>query len=297
MEKNKRKCGDRYDARLVRSIDGMHTVMFHLMPDRTAAEVYTPDKLDVTELLRYIAVKNSAHPEAKINLFQCFVTALLRMVWEQPRINRFVQGRRIYERNDVTLSFICKLSFDEDAEETSIIVRARPDDTVDTIGARMRAEIRAAKQKTTEANEVDVVLNRLAKLPRPMLTALFGVLRRLDYHGRDLSALTAGDPNYCSVLLSNLGSIGMPAAYHHLNNYGTTSMVVTMGVVHKEEVILPDETKAIRDILDIGTTVDERVADGFAFALAVKRLKTILAHPEILDRPFSVPSGESAGVS
>ena len=47
----------------------------------------------------------------------------------------------------------------------------------------------------------------------------------------------------------------------------------------------------IRDVLDIGVTIDERIADGFYFVRSLKLVKHIFSHPELLDQPLGVPSG------
>ena len=70
--------------------------------------------------------------------------------------------------------------------------------------------------------------------------------------------------------------------YHHLNNYGTNSCVVTLGKVHKEELISKDNKKNICDIMEIGATVDERIADGFCFSKSVEILNKVVANPELL---------------
>ena len=49
-----KKWGDRYDAKRIRDIDGVHFYMAYLMPKRTDAEVYMHETIDVTELLKYI---------------------------------------------------------------------------------------------------------------------------------------------------------------------------------------------------------------------------------------------------
>ena len=74
--------------------------------------------------------------------------------------------------------------------------------------------------------------------------------------------------------------------YHHLNNYGTNSIMITVGALHKEEVLLPDGTRAIHDLIDIGATLDERIADGFYFARSLKLIKHIFANPELLEKPL-----------
>ena len=103
--------------------------------------------------------------------------------------------------------------------------------------------------------------------------------------------LTDGDPNYSTILCSNLGSIKCPSVYHHLNNYGTNSIMVTIGTLHKEELLMEDGTRQIRDVIDIGATLDERIADGFYFARSLRLIKHIFAHPELLDKPLGEDSG------
>ena len=54
---------------------------------------------------------------------------------------------------------------------------------------------------------------------------------------------------------------------------------------------MPDGRKEIRDVVDLGCTLDERIADGFYFVRSLKLVKHIFAHPELLDRPIGEPSG------
>ena len=42
----------------------------------------------------------------------------------------------------------------------------------------------------------------------------------------------------------------------------------------------------MKDSVDIGLTVDERIADGYYFSKTVKLLKKILENPELLELPF-----------
>ena len=44
-EQYKKRFGDRRDARWVRDVPGLTTVMMHIMPQRTDAEVYLNDKI------------------------------------------------------------------------------------------------------------------------------------------------------------------------------------------------------------------------------------------------------------
>ncbi len=281
--------GDRYDARLVRDLPPLKAVMMHLMPKRTEAEVWLPDKLDVTDLLKYVEKKKAANPNLKITPFQCIITALARMAKERPLTNCFVQDKQLYERNKLTIGFVCKVKKEDDATEELIIYTADDRDSLNNVCSKITKKIMLAKENAGHISTADRSIKKLARLPHGILTVLLAILRKLDYFGADLSFLTDGDINYCSILVSNLGSVGMSSIYHHLNNYGTNSMVVTLGKIHKEEVIYPDGTRKVRDLLDIGTTVDERVADGFYYSQSVILLKKIIENPELLDIPLGTP--------
>ena len=67
--------------------------------------------------------------------------------------------------------------------------------------------------------------------------------------------------------------------------------MVTIGTLHKEEVLMDDGTKQIRDIVSVGATLDERIADGFYFGRSLKLIKYIFENPEILEKPLNEPSG------
>ena len=289
-ETKKRKWGDRRDGRWVKA-PGLQTVMAYLMPKRTDCEVYLNDKLDATELLQYLEQKNAQHPEFKTTVFHCMIMSMARMVKERPKMNRFIQGYRMYERDDISISFVVKRRFADGGEESLMVLVPKDDDTLDTVSRKIVGDVKETRKSETSTGGVDALLDGFAKLPRPILMLAIRIIRYLDFWGINPKVLTQGDPNYTTILCSNLGSIKAPAVYHHLNNYGTNSVMVTIGTLHKEELVMPDGTKAIRDVIDFGATLDERIADGFYFARSLRLLKHIFAHPELLDQPLGQPSG------
>ncbi len=284
-----KKWGDRRDGTWIKDVPGLTTIMMHIWPHRTDCEVYLNDKIDATELLKYLEKKNAEPKDYKTTLFHCFVTAVARMIRERPKMNRFIQGRRLYQRNEISLSFIAKRRFADSAEESLMVIVPKDTDTINEISRKIYGDVKETRaRKTTEG--MDSTIDAFAKLPRPVLAGALCVIKRLDFFGINPKVLTEGDTHYTSVLLSNLGSIGCPSVYHHLANYGTNSIIITIGAIHKEELLMPDGHKEIRDVIDIGATLDERIADGFYFARSLKLIKHIMAHPELLERPLSEPS-------
>lgn len=290
-KKRKRKWGDRRDARWVRDVPGLQAVMAHLMPNRTDCEVYLQDTIDITELMAYLEKRNAQHPEYKTTLFHCFVAVLARMLRERPLMNRYLQGRRTYERYEVSLAFVCKRRFTDHAEESLMFLVPKDTDTIDEISKKIIGDVKETRKSEHATGGIDGLLDIFAKLPRPIFMFVIYLIRLMDFWGISPKAITDGDPNYSSVFFSNLGSIKCPSVYHHLNNYGTNSIMITIGTIRQEQKLTEDGTVQVRTVVDIGATLDERIADGFYFARSLKLAKHICAHPELLERPLNVHSG------
>ena len=281
----KKRWGDRRDGRKLRDLDGLHVIMMHLMPKRTEAEVYLEYQVDVTELLKFIDAKNLAHPEYKTTMFHCLVAAGARTVKERPYLNRFICGRHLYERDEISLSFTAKRKFEDHAEESLMQIFANDDTTLDSITRRVVGDVTKMREETS-ASGLDNIINIFAKLPKPLLAAVFGTVRFLSSIGHVPKALTEGDTNHTSILFSNLGSIKCNCCYHHLNNYGTNSLMITVGVIHKEPKVMADGSIQVRDVMNLGCTADERIADGFYFARSLRLIDYLLNHPQLLDVPL-----------
>lgn len=289
--KRKRKWRDRCDGAYLKDVPAVNTLMMHMFPMRTDCEVSFKDVLDATELVKYLERKNAEHPNYKTTVFHCFVMAIERMLVERPKLNRFIQGHRMYQRFDTTVSFIAKRRFADGAEESLMVIKAQDDDTLDSVSFRIYGDVTKMRHEGSNVDGLDHTIDTLAKLPNLLLMFFVKVMRWMDFWGIAPKAVTEGDTNFSSVLCSNLGSIQCGSVAHHLNNYGTNSIMVTLGTLHKEELLMPDGHKEIRDVVDFCVTLDERIADGFYFARSLKLLKHIFANPEILDKPLKEPSG------
>lgn len=276
-----KKRGDRKDGRLIRNIDGFHFIMPYLMPNRCDAEVYIEELIDVTELVKYIDEENQRQREYKLTPFHVITAAVGKIVYHRPYLNRFIAGRRLYQRNKITLAFVVKRKFNDEAEESLMVTEIKGDTTLEHISSRIAGGSEAIRKEG--GNDINDLLNKLSKLPRCVMRFAMCIFRFLDFHGWMPESICKGDSNYATVLLSNLGSIKCNAVYHHLNNYGTNSIVITIGKIHKEQVVNQDGTTSVRDVVAIGATADERIADGFYFARSIRMLEKVLKNPKQLE--------------
>jgi pyruvate/2-oxoglutarate dehydrogenase complex dihydrolipoamide acyltransferase (E2) component len=279
--RNKRRDGER-----IRGLDGFHLILPYVMPKRTEAEVSLTEQFDVTELVRYMDRRNKEEG-TNLKIFHAICTAVARTIYHRPKLNIFISGRTFYQRNDITLSFVVKQQFKDDGGESLMFMKVEPDMNFDSISKLIIGDVTKVRKEKT--NDLDKLMDFFGSLPRPFLETFFGTLRVLEYHGIMPKSLTAGDPNYSSVLLSNLGSIKSDSCYHHLSNYGTCSVMITIGVLHKEQKLMDDGTWQERDVINCTFTIDERLADGFYFAKSLRIAKYMLEHPEVMNVPISKP--------
>lgn len=282
---NKRKHGDRRDGVLLRNIDAMHFIMPVIMPNRCDNEAFISERIDLTNLSKYLEEKNSNNPEYKYNLFQAIVTAILKTVTLRPKMNRFIANNNLYQRNEVSASFVIKKQFTDSSEEGLAFIHAKETDTIDDVHNEIYRQVTYCrtgdnKDSTTEVMEV------FNKLPRGLSKAIVKFFCVLERHGKIPASFVETDPYYSSVILTNLGSIKLKSGYHHLTNWGTTSVFVIVGERKLRPFYDENGNVTMRDSVDLGFTVDERIADGYYFSKTIKLFKDILENPELLDKPL-----------
>ena len=287
MNDTKRHIGDRRDGTLLRDIDSMHIIMPMIYPNRCDNEAFISERIDLTNVDAYIAKRNAENPVFKFTLFHLIVAAILKVIVLRPKLNRFIANKNLYQRKELSASFVIKKQFNDASEEGMAFIRANGDSTLDTLREDLYKQITHVKKGGTDST-MDA-MDFLKKLPRFVVKFFIALMRWCDRHGIVPKSLVASDPYYASVILSNLGSIKLRSGYHHLTNWGTTSLFVVVGEMKKRPFYDDEGNAEFRNSVDLGLTIDERLADGYYYSKSVRMLKYILEHPECLEKPFSEP--------
>ena len=280
-----KKLGDRKDGALLRDIDSMHFVMPLMYPNRCDNEAYISERIDLTNINQYLEKKNAGNPDYEYNLFQVMVTAVLKTITLRPKMNRFIANQAMYQRNELTAAFTVKKIFSDHGGEALARIHAKDSDTIDTIHDEIFRQVSYCRSE--EKDPSTAAMDVIQKVPH-FLIKLVGVgARFLDRHGWMPKSVIATDPFQCSVVLANLGSIGLHAGYHHLTNWGTCSVFCVIGEKKKRPFYDEEGHVEMRDSVDLGLTIDERIADGYYYSQTIRLLKHLLENPELLDRPLN----------
>ena len=248
-------------------------IMPFLMTRKAESAVLFEQTIDVSATLAWLATWNQAHQRGasssekagRATLFHVVLHAFARTLRERPHLNRFIAGKKIYDRHGVFMTFAAKKSMHDDAPIATVKRSFADGETFSTLVSALTADISEAKSNAV--SRIDRELHWFLKLPGPVLSLAIGMLGWLDRNGLAPRSLIGPDPMYTSVFLANLGSLGIDAAYHHLYEYGNCPLFVTIGT------ITASQTVAFR------YTYDERIEDGFYCARALDMLRDLISNP------------------
>lgn len=287
MQQRKRRIGDRKDGYLLRNIDPMHFITPLLYPNRCDNEAYISERIDITNINAYLQKKNEGDPQFKFTMFHVILAAIIKVLTLRPKMNYFIANKNLYERNEVSASFVVKKIFSDEGGEALAVVHAKPESTIDSIHEDIFRQISSCRSNKMDSSTES--MDMFNKMPRFLSKFIVWLITRLDVHGWVPKSLIETDPYYTSVVLSNLGSIKLKCGYHHLTNWGTCSLFCIIGERKNRPVFRDDGSYEMKDTVELGLTIDERLADGYYYSQSVKLLKYLLEHPELLERPANEP--------
>ena len=277
----KKRWGDRKDGRRVRTAQPMAKMMAFIMKDRADAMNYFADELDVTET-DVFCKKMIADGYEGFSFLHIMLAAYVRTISQKPALNRFINGQRIYARNNIEVNMVIKKDLREDSPDTAISVIFEPDDTVIDVYEKFNAAVQKEKEKEDLDSGFDKTAGTLASLPRPILRLAVRLLFWMDYHGLLPKFLTDLSPFHGSMIITSMGSLGIKPIYHHIYNFGNLPVFISYGVKRTEYKLKRDGSVEQRRMMDLKVVTDERICDGFYYASAFKLIRRFVERPAVL---------------
>lgn len=273
--------GFRPEGRRVRGLDPIVQVMPYIMPMRCDAQVFLDYDVEYEPLMRYIAQKS--REGAKITFMELVVASFVRAVSQAPEINRFIMNKQFYNRKELTVSYTILMDTEDGSiKENTVKIFFDPTDTIFDVSARMKAAVAANRKEETAgfALKLATFLMKVPVLPGLVV----GLVKLLDRYGLCPKAFIDELPFHTSMYITNNASIGLMKVYHHIYNFGNTSLFFGMGVPKRFNTVDAKGNVIRKCQLPIGITADERVCGGATYAKFFAVMKQCLSHPELLEK-------------
>lgn len=266
----------RADGRRVKNVDPMNLIEPYIMDKRyDALNMITLD-IPVGPMHEYM--KKRRQEGRPVSHMAMVLTAYLRAAWEYPRLNRFIVNKRIYERNEFCVALVVLKPGDDNATMSKIYFDMTDD--IDTVQAKVERFV-AENKVAAGVNTMDDLMHTLVRIPG-LLNISIRTFKFMDRRGWLPKSLINASPFHASMSLTNLASIRTNHIYHHIYEFGTTSVFVAMGNL-RETAFRENKQVVFKRCLPLGVVMDERICSGSYFAQAFARFRKYLSDPTLLE--------------
>lgn len=266
----------RNDGTVVDGLPLTRRIMPFMMPTRNESLVFFDLDIDAAAVdARVDALKQAG--VAKASALHVVLIGAVRVLHERSRLNRFVAGGRIWQRRGIHISFSAKK---EKSDKGAVVaVKKQFDPALADVDLAKVLDGEVRESRSDKESHTDKELKILLALPTFLLSALVPFVKTLDNWGLLPKAYIDGDPMFASVFITNLGSIGMDAAQHHLYEYGNIPIFCLIG--RKKHAFYVDDAGAVRarEVYPLRLTFDERIEDGLYCLKSMEFLKQKLEEP------------------
>lgn len=280
MKERKRRFGDRYDGRRLRTLSPMSYVSPYIMKTRVTSSNYIRDKFDTEKAEEYVRKKRDEGLKG-FGMMHVLIASYIRVVSQRPGINRFIAGQRIFARNCIDVMLTIKLDMTLNAPDTVIKAKFSPDATAEDVYNELTRIIDGYRENP--GGGFDNAAKVLSHIPGLVLRFAVACLRTIDYFGLLPKFLENVSPFHGSFFITSMGSLGIPPIYHHLYDFGNVPVFLSFGAVERKNELQDDGSVKQKRYIEYNVVTDERVCDGFYFASALKMMKKILKNPFCLD--------------
>ncbi|QSX06754.1 2-oxo acid dehydrogenase subunit E2 [Sedimentibacter sp. zth1] len=272
--------GRRFDGWSLRSKDPFMKMIPLIMKKRNDAQVFLNLEVDCKYADEYI--KRKRLEGIKVSHMAIVLAAFVRTVSQRPEINRFIVGNKVFVRNQLTISFaILKHRSTESVEETTVKLHFDPTDTLYEVADKIEKIIEKEKNANS-VSQVDKLAATIFRIPL-IPPILVGFLKIIDRVGILPKPIINVSPFHTSMFITNMASIRMNKVYHHIYNFGTTSVFTSIGKREKKLVISKDGKLNTKWVMPLGFVIDERIAAGATYAVALHLWEKYMRNPELLE--------------
>lgn len=268
----------RADGYRVRTNDAMYELVPYIMPYRYDASNSVTVDIDLGLMQDYI--RKCRKKGINMSHMSIIIAGALRIASQNPFLNRFVMNRKIYARNHFCVSFVT-LQPGKTSDTVNKLYFSLDDD-IFTVNRKVQEAIERTQQPTSQ-NALDKLMASLVRIPF-LVGAAVGVLKFIDKYFTLPFSIINISPFHTSLFITNLASIRTNAIYHHLYEFGTTGIFISMGQPERR-IEKNGETVEEKKIMPLGIVTDERIANGHYYGRCFRELNRYYKNPELLEVP------------
>lgn len=231
----------------------------------------------------------------RLTVTHLMVKAMGEALRRCPDANALLRFNKIYVRKQVTISALVVQTDGGKVDLTSAKINDADSKSLYTIAQEMEEAIRRVRERRDVAMEKGK--GTIQKIPYMFLNFFTWLIGFLMYTlNLDMSRFGMPKDAFGSVIITNVGSLGLDTAYVPLVPYTRVPIFVAPGAV-KEAPVVEDGKIVVGKVMNINASFDHRFIDGFHAGVLANTLRELLENPfekfEALESLPEAPSAES----
>ena len=273
----------RSDGVKVKGLDAVTKAAPFFMPTRLGAQNYMLHEFRCEPIDEFIARQRRLGNNYTYT--HIMMASLVRLLYLRPKLNYFVNHNVIYEHKDITICMVVKKKLNDESEDVDLKFHFTGRESLPQIKEyvdKLIAENVSEDSVYGTTKDADA----LGKLPNWLFRLAMKIIRWMDRHNMLPKKLIDASCFHSSCFLTNLKSIKIDAINHHLYDFGTCSLFIAMGKEKIAPVVEKNKELKLGKVMNVGLTMDERVADGFYFGKTLRIWKDMFENLDCLLEPM-----------
>jgi hypothetical protein len=263
----------RSDGSVVKRLHPYRRIMQYVMTRRNESVVYFDVDAKADNLLAFLAQEK----DKNVSLIHVLVAAMGQTLEKNPKMNRFVSGRRLYDRKGRSITFSAKRKkLDAKAKLAMVQMDLIENEGFEPLVARINGKLNVERSDTKTYADKEYDFFNL--LPRPVLVCAVKLMKCMDYYNILPGFFIRDDALYVSAVVTNLGSLKMGPAYHHLYEWGNCPLFLMVGQV-EERVVAENGEVRVQKVLPMRIAFDERIEDGLTAKRGIDDFVQLIESP------------------
>lgn len=244
--------------------------------------VYGLLEVDMKKVLDLLPAYQEEH-DVKITPSHLVGRALTHCMKLRPEINGMIRGNKIFLREEVTLFYQVNIPGSGEDKAKGAVLSGTTINCSDEMRAKDIAQAlydKAHKVRTGKDNTLKNSLRIFSIMPW-WFSRLYLNLGSFLIYGLNLNMSLFGLPRdpFGSVMITNVGSLGIDIAWAPLVPYTRVPLLATVGAIKDKPVAIEGKVE-VRPILPIGITFDHRLIDGIHASFMAREFKKCFEEPE-----------------
>ena len=199
---------------------------------------------------------------------------------KMPDANALLRFARVYRRDDVSIFLQVAMEDPETGKPDLSGTTLHKVDEMGLIEIIEAVETNVAAVRARKDMALEKSRSTFAEMPGWMVYRVLNFLSFLLYTlNLDLTALGLPKDGFGSVMITNIGSLGLDQAYVPLVPWSRVPMIVCVGKV-ADEAVVEDGKLVAGKMMRLSATFDHRFIDGAHAAVLSKSIKETFADPE-----------------